>query len=483
MVYLTGDFRMNKRQKQTSLKYLLNEVTNKNKIQQRQFSNVMKYVSLNEQDVSKMLNSGFFTENEATALRILFSGTKTTKLNESTIRRIDRSVKIISESKPNSRVLSEGLLGNIWSKLSKLGDRAKEIVVGGWAKIKAAWSEFKELIQEFVNAMSTMFGKAFDWASGMIKQELQSYIDEMLTAWNDMMSKLDDVNQKKQLGTDLSNAYDTGKWVVDSLKEKVTSTKAEWFQDTIAGKGNIDDTGIEKDPDELETGFEELKNESVNRRIHGELLSERSELFGNSRVLKNLVELHKRRLSEGGGVAHLEDAVSNPFLKKILKYGVKALQYALIPIAKFAQQFVEKKAGELLKSMSGAVKFLGGPGQFAFPVFALIVAEVIELVVKNYTVDYSPAKLVGKAAEWLVPGLGPAVAFANGIWDALKTFLFVWTIGNILFNLVLAARKAYTGSQGGESGGETGGEPAVQTAGYKPNGKFKLREGKLIFIS
>jgi hypothetical protein len=474
---------MNQRQKQTSLKYLLNEVTSKKRMHQRQFSNVMKYVSLSEQDVSKMLSSGFFTENEVKAINILFSTTKTTQLNENTMRRIDRSVKIISESKPNSRVLSEGLLGNIWSKLSKLGDRAKEIVVGGWAKIKAAWSEFKELIQEFVNDMSTMFGKAIDWASGMIKQELESYKDEMLTSWNATMSKLDDVNEKKQLGTDLSNAYDTGKWVVDSLKEKVTSTKAEWFQDTIAGKGNIDDTGIEKDPEDLETGFEELKNESVNTAIHEELLTERSELFGNSLVLKNLIEAHKRRLSEAGGAAHLEDAVSNPFLKKILKYGVKALQYALIPIAKLAQEFVQKKAAELLKSMSGAVKFLGGPGKFAFPVFALIIAEVIELVVKNFTADYSPAKLIGKAAEWLVPGLGPAIAFANGIWDAMKTFLFVWTIGNILFNLVLAARKAYTGSQGGESGAETGGEPEVQTAGYKPNGKFKLREGKLIFIS
>jgi hypothetical protein len=477
---------MNDRQKQTSLKYLLNEVTNSKKMQQKQFAKVMKGISLNENDISGMLQSGFFTQNEVTALSVLFKSTKTTYINENSIKRLDRSVKIIKEAKPGSKVLSEGFFGDIWDGLKGLGNKAKDAIEGGWSKMKAVWGEFKELTQEVVNEMSGMFVEAFEWGKGLATQEYNKVKQKALDTWNASMAKLDDVNKKKQLGTDIANVYETGQWTFNKFKSLATSVNAKWFKDTVEGKGNIDDKGLEMNPEKLEAGLEDLKNEAVLRRENTKIMNEKNELFRDSNTLQSLYEFYQKRLNEGGGTAHLEDAIENPLLKKVITVGVRLLQKALIPVAAYVAKLVEKKANEFLTNMSGVVNFFGGPGAFAFPVFSLIFAEIVEILIKNMTGALNPAKLVGKALSWLIPGLGPLVKGLEYLWTALKVMLLVYTIGNILFNLVLAVRKGYqdiTAKKSGEKGGEEGGgEPEVQTAGYKPKGSFKLKEGKLVFI-
>jgi hypothetical protein len=476
---------MNDRQKQTSLKYLLNEVVSGKKIKNRQFAESMKYISMNEQDISNILDSGIFTKNESFALNVLFSKTKTSRINETIISKLDRSVKIISESKPNSKVLSEGFFGDIWDGLKNMGDKAKDALVGGWSKLKAIWGEFKELTQELVNNMSEGFGKAIDWAKGEATSFFNQQKQKAIDAFNASLQKMDDINEKKKLGADLGHAYETGQWVVTKFKEKVSSPKATWFNDVLSGKGNPEAPSDKLDDTEVQDGFEELKQEEgINSKRDG-LIRERNQFFSNYDVVKNLYEMSVKRLNEGGGAAHLEDAVSNPVLKNVIHWGINLLQYALIPIAKFGQKLAETAANKFLNNMSGVVKFFGGPGQYAFPVIALIFAEIIEIVIKNKTAEYSPAKLGLKLAEFLVPGLKPIIITAKGILTALKTFLLIWTIGNILFNLVLSARKVYTDSQkqgGNQTGGEQGSEPEVQTAGYKPKGSFKLKEGKLVFV-
>jgi hypothetical protein len=477
---------MNNRQKQTSLKYLLSEVTNSKKMQQKQFAQVMRGISLNENDISVMLQSGFFTQNEVTALNVLFKSTKTKHINENSIKRLDRSVKIIKEAKPGSKVLSEGFFGDIWDGLKKLGNKAKDAIEGGWSKMKAVWSEFKDLAQEVVNEMADMFAKAFDWGKGMATQEYNKIKQKALDTWNASMAKLDDVNKKKELGKDIANTYETGEWIYSKLKKLVTSTNAKWFKDPVAGKGNVDDKGLEMDSEKLEAGLEDMQNETILRRENTKIINEKNELFRDSNTLRSLYEFRQKRLNEGGGAAHLEDAIENPLLKKVVTIAVRLMQYALIPVAKYAQKIANKKANEFMTNMSSVVNFFGGPGAYTFPVFALIFAEVVEITVKHLSGELSPAKLAGKALTWLIPGLGPIVEILDYVWIALKVFLLVYSIGNILFNIVLAVRKGYqdiSAKKSGEKGGEEGGgEPEVQTAGYKPKGSFKLKEGKLVFI-
>jgi hypothetical protein len=89
------------------------------------------------------------------------SKTKTKTLTESTIKKLDKSVKTIVESVEGDAVLSEGFFGDIWDGLKGLGDKAKEALSGGWSKVKAVWSEFKDLVTEVASACKDGFVKAF----------------------------------------------------------------------------------------------------------------------------------------------------------------------------------------------------------------------------------------------------------------------------------------------------------------------------------
>jgi hypothetical protein len=196
-----------------------------------------------------------------------------------------------------------------------------------------------------------------------------------------------------------------------------------------------------------------------------------------------LYESSQKRLNEGGaGAVHLEDAIKNPWLKKAVQWCVNIVQWALIPVAKLAQEFAQKKGPELLEAASKTVDFLGGPGVYKFPMLGLVVAEVLEIVIKTFTPG------TADAAKWVAgiffPPLLPMLEAATSVIKIIKTILLVYTVGTILFNLIVSIRKAYTDwkiEKAGDGGGG-GEEPEVQTAGYKPKGSFKLKEGKLIFV-
>jgi hypothetical protein len=62
--------------------------------------------------------------------------------------------------------------------------------------------------------------------------------------------------------------------------------------------------------------------------------------------------------------------------------------------------------------------------------------------------------------------------------------IVAWAIATVINNLLPLFQKAHKekGKEMEAGGEEGGGEPEVQTAGYKPRGSFKLKEGKLIFV-
>ena len=473
---------MNERQKISSLKYLLNEMVDEKKIKIRYENNVKRQVYLDQDSIGSMLTSGFFNVNESNALSILFSKTGTRHLNESSMRSLDKTVTKIVETNEVDMVLLEGFFGDIWDGLKKMGDKAKDAILGGWGKVKAIWGEFKEIIQELVNNVRGGMEKLFDNGKNMAMGEYNKLKTKATETVNAAFSKLDDVNEKKKLADDLGDAYETGQWVGSKFKGIVTGAQAKWFTDTLAGKGTPEEP-VKVNPDQVDAGFDELKKEESVVSLKS-LVKERNELFSNSKVLKELYESSKRRLNEGAGAAHLEDVIKNPVLKKIVGYGVNLLQWAMIPVAKLAQKLGTMVGQEILKKISEGVKFFGGPGIFGFVVIGAIFGEILEIYIKGKTADLSPAKLGVNLIKYLVPGLGPMIKIAETLLLALKTFLLIYTVGTILLNLVLLARKVYTDKEKEkQSGGEEGGEPEVQTAGYKPKGQFKMKEGKLIFIS
>ena len=114
-----------------SLRVLMNEVMSENNTFKRFDTVRNKAISLDEQAIFSLLKSKIFTVNEQKALRVLFSKTKTKSLTESSIRSLDRNVRIISNSSEKELRLKEGFFGDIWDGLKGLGNKAKEAIAGG----------------------------------------------------------------------------------------------------------------------------------------------------------------------------------------------------------------------------------------------------------------------------------------------------------------------------------------------------------------
>jgi hypothetical protein len=475
-----GDISMNDRQKMNSLKYLLNEVMSEKKINGRVSRQLSRQSNINEITLNAMLKSGFFTVNESTALNVLFSASNTKSLNESTIHRIDGIVNTVVESIDSNKVLTEGFLGDIWDGLKKLGNKAKDALSGGWNKVKAIWGEFKELAEAFVEVMKDGFRKGLDTAKKFAMEQVNSVKDEIMVYLEPVLEKLDSVAEEKQFANEVVNAYETGQWVVTQMKGNVVE-KGKWADDVVKGNGQPEEPPA-IDPKAMESGFEDLKQEE-GIQTSKKLTESRTRLFSNPNFLRELYVSSQKRLNEGGaGAVHLEDAIKNQWLKKAVHWCVSVFQWALIPLAKAAQEYAQKKGPELLETASKTVDFLGGPGIYKFPMIGLIVAEILEIVIKTF------APGTKDAAKWIAgifyPPLVPILATADTAISIIKTVLLVYTVGTILFNLIVSIRKAYTDwkiEKAGQ-GGEGGGEPEVQTAGYKPKGSFKLKEGKLIFV-
>jgi hypothetical protein len=437
-----------------SLKYLMNEVISEKRLTQNINSNTIKFTTLDESTINSMLESNLFTQNESNAIRILFSKTKTKTLSESVIKKLDKSVKTIVESVDGDAILSEGFFGDIWDGLKGLGDKAKEVLAGGWDKVKAVWGEFKELVTEVASACKEGLQKAF--ASALAKgKELSAKVGEeakkKFNEIKDAPSFLKEVGQLAESGTYLTTTF-YNKWIANPT----------WEADMIDGK--VAPSGdVKVDPAKAEDGLEDLKTmESVNKSKLN-LIKERNELLSNKKVIEALYRSSNARafLMEGGGFAHLEGAIKNPFLKGVVEWALKILQAVFIPLAKIGQMVANVVGKEILKKFSEGVKFLGGPGVFPFVIISGILSELLEIYLKGQ-MKKGPEII----AMMAIPVLAPLIATLSTFQTTVEGFLFWYTVGTIIINIIPILKQG---------GGE-------KHESYSPTGKFKIKEGNLLYI-
>jgi len=438
-----------------SLKYLMNEVMSEKRMTQRLNTNTVKFTTLDETAVNSLLNSSLFTKNESVAMKILFSKTKTTTLNESTLGKLNDSVNTILNARVGDAVLSEGFFGDIWDGLKGLGDKAKEVLSGGWSKLKAVWGEFKELVTEVASACKAGFVKAFDSFADKAKGASAKVTDgakEGLAKITDKNAFLKEVKEMTDTTTYVTKTFYT-KWFA----------APEWEKDMIAGNATPTEE-VKVEPAKAEDGLEDLKTMESIRKMNANIIKERNNLLSNSDVVNELFNSSERRLFivEGGGFAHIEGAIKNPFLKGVVEWSVKILQALFIPIAKIAQTVAAAVGKEVLPKYSEAVKLLGGPGAFKFVIIGGILSELIELAVKAITPS-GPA-----IAAFFIPGLGPIILAAETLIKTVKSCLMVWTIATIAINIVPVLQKA--------------GGAAPKAESYNPKGEFKMQKGNLVFI-
>lgn len=441
--------------KSDSLKYLMNEIISEKRLSGKINSNTVKFTSLDETAINSLLESNVFTKNESSAIRILFSKTQTKTLSESVIKKLEKSVNTIVESKEGDSTLSEGFFSDIWDGLKSLGNKAKEALAGGWDKVKAVWGEFKELVTEVASACKEGLKKVF--ASSLAKgKEMAGKIgDEAKKKFTEIKDRPSFLKEVAQLGE--SAAYLTttffGKWIANPTWEK------DMIDGSTAPAGDV-----KVDPAKAEDGLEDLKTmESVNKTKLN-LIKERNKLLSNSSLIEALYASSNARafLMEGGGFAHLEGAIKNPFLKGVVEWALKIMQAVFIPLAKIGQMVANVVGKELMKKFSEGVKFLGGPGVFPFVIIAGILSEVLEIYLKK-ALTPGPEIIAGMA----IPALAPLLTVLSGWQKTIEGILFWYTIGTIFINIVPILK--------------TGGGEAHES--YNPRGEFKIQDGNLVYIT
>lgn len=445
----------NSRKQLNSLKYLMNEVISEKRLTQKINSNTIKFTTLDESAINSLLESDVFTKNESAAMRILFSKTKTKTLSEFVIKKLDKSVKTIVESKEGDAVLTEGFFSDIWDGIKGLGDKAKEVLAGGWGKVKAVWGEFTELVTEVAAACKDGLTKAFSSFAEKAKGASAKVAD----AAKDLGSKITD---KNAFAKEVKELSDSVTYVTKTFFDKWIA-KPTWEKDMVAGSVAPTEE-VKVDGAKAEDGLEDLKTMESFNKMKLNLIKERNNILSNVDVIKELFRSSDARafLMEGGGFAHLEGSIKNPFLKGIVEWSVKILQAIFIPLAKIAQVVAGLVGKELLKKFSEGVKLLGGPGIFAFVVIGGIISEVLEVAVKSVTPN-GPA-----IAAMFIPGLAPIVLAAQGLITTVKGALTIYTVATIIINIVPILQKSGTAAPAAES--------------YNPRGEFKIQDGNLVYV-
>jgi len=424
---------------QTSLKSIVNGLLSEKKMVRTLNKTTKKAISLDETTIGSILNSDVFSVRESKALKMLFRKTRTKSLSEVTIKRLDKQVKIISELRDGHIKLSEGFFGDMWDGLKSLGDKAKEAVVGGWSKMKAIWSEFKELVQEVINSAKNGLLKLCNIGAN-VGNAGQEMVDGMKN--KKIIADPDFIKEIKQL-------KETGGWWKSSWFQKWI-VNPTWEKDVLAGNGTVDQEP-KVDPKAAEQGLQAIPQlESF--------INKRNSLLSDYHVLSELLKRNRRKnnISEGHAVEHLEDAIKNPALKKVIHYAIELIQWVFIPFAKLGQVVAKWAGPKALAAFSGATKALGGPGTYGFELLGTLFGEILEVIVKKFTGNMT----VEFVAKTLFPGVGLAV----DVVKVVHTALLCWTIANILINLVDVADK-----QKAES--------------YTPKGEFKMQNGNLLFIT
>lgn len=433
----------------------MNEVVSEKRLSQKINANTIRFTTLDESAINSLLETDVFTKNEASAMRILFSKTKTKSLSESIINKLDKSVKTIVESKDGDAVLSEGFFSDIWDGLKGLGDKAKEVLSGGWGKIKAVWKEFSALVSEVASACKDGLMKAFGSFAGKAKSAAAK-------ASADVEKKIQNVSDPKTFATEVKNLFESGKYLTTTFYSKWVSAPT-WEKDMVAGSVAPSED-VKVDAAKAEDGLDDLKTMESVKKMKLNIIKERNKLFSNSNVVSELYNSSNDRafLFEGGGFTHLEGAIKNPALKGIVELSVKILQSVFAPLAKITQVVTAMVGKELLKKFSEATKLLGGPGVFEFVILSGIISEIMEVAVKLLTPG--GADIVG----FFIPPLAPIFAAAKTFITIVGGCLIAYSVATVIVNMIPTLQKKVA--------------DAGKTESYNPRGEFKIQDGNLLYV-
>jgi phage-related protein len=484
---------LNNKKDSLRLKEILKEVRSSqiNKVTK----SLRKNAVIDENALNGILSSGFLPENQVKALSLYFNVNGITSINESTVRRIDRDLSQLNEGPFDfvKKLVDKGkeVGGKVVGTITDMGKTFIDSFKQGWAGVKKVWSNFKDLLKEFVEMIKKALKKVYEFIMNKVKAVAtkisgtvdQDYIENFLNTAGGVKEASEEVH------TDVITEFEQLKKTVDHLTMSTDKLmEGEGFADQIIS-GDADPKGAPPalEPEEIEQGVKQLAAESVNPEFAAylELKEEIKQRYISIFSKKeSLMELYKLQINEGG---HLYDGIKSPLIKNIIHWGLLVLKAIFSPFATIVAEVGKLIVGKgLLKGISYFCnKVRNGPGIYKFAILTTLVGELLELIEDgiNAIWHYGPIMEVAKVV------FAPIAVLAQPLVDCTTTVIHIvhysvagMALATIIYNLIPVFKAVIAklkGSDEKEGGGE---EPEVQTAGYKPRGTFKLKEGKLVFI-
>jgi hypothetical protein len=441
------------------LKSILKEVRNNTKSYLKKFSDVKYGATINETALNGILNSGVLSLDESDALQYYFTKKQIKTIDENTVRRIDEDMRIINE----------GWFDNAKNWLKSKKDDVVNALKSGWSGVKKIWSNFKDILTELAQKLKTVFMKLMEKVTGMIESAYTKLKSAFTQAWYATFSQKHE-HDHSDLLSELKDLLACTKAIATGVKNKIVDGK-EWVKGMIDGTVAPEEN-VKVDEKALEKGIDAVTEEGVQHQV--KKMYER--IFNDKNMLSELL------LWEG----HLEDAfkkmpnkIIGNVMYYVVKYGMLIVKAIISPATLIITKSIEYIAPKIFTFISAVSKAFQGPGIFEFAILTLMGVEVYEIIHNNHFAT-DPSTVTGMGREILetvlsfIPGLDVLFPILQGCAYAIMAY----SLGTIIYNIA-STWKAAKSKEGGEEGGE---EPEVQTAGYKPKGSFKLKEGKLVFI-
>lgn len=423
-------------------KYSLTKLLNEIKVNQtRQINRLKNYAFLDEFAINNILSSGVLTETQSLVIRAYLQYKGIKKINESTIRSIDKQQKLISEG-----IIDEGFTDFIkksWDaaadKVTDVGVKVKDAFVKGWEGVKTIWTNFSDMIQELMNKIKAGFAKVMN----TIKAKIAEIGGKLISAMDDVWIKTfkeKHPHKHEDAKKDLEDAKSIYNHITTYFSQKL-SGGGLFEKRVMAGDFTPNDTkGIT--PDDVEKSMEDIAE-----AYRG--------IFSNKQYIKELMNLNEADLTN--------ILIKNPMGRKVADYIILGVKAIFHPLTTLIEIVGEQVAEKLLPMSSKVSSKLGGPGPFTFPILSYVVAETWQIWAYGIQGTFSFQTVVDLLAPFLTP-----------FGDVLKTMMQVahaiilaWAIMAVIQHI----RSFFDENFGKET-----------SESYNPKGEFRIVDGNLLFV-
>jgi hypothetical protein len=421
-----------------SLIKLLNEIQTK---QNRQINGLKKYAFLNEFAIKRIIESGVLGKFESFVVSGYFKYNKISEINETTIKFVNKQQKLISEG-----IINEGFTDFIkksWDaaadKVTDIGVSVKDAFVKGWDGVKKIWSNFSDMIAEIVNKLKAGFAKVMNTIKTKIAEIGDKLIGAMDATW---IKAFKEKHPHKH--EDAKKDFDAAKSIFDHITMFFNQkfVDGEFFEKQImSGEFTPSDTkGISAD--DVEKSMEDIAEAYKS-------------IFSKKQNIREMMNLNEADLTSV--------LIKNPMGRKVADYIILGIKAIFFPLSTLIEVVGEQTAEKILPLASKVSAKIGGPGPYEFPILSYIVLESWQIWAYGINGTFSFQAIADLISPFLMP-FGDVLSLIVKIAHAT---ILAWAIIAVVQHI-----RSFFDENFGKDSNES----------YKPNGKFKIKDGNLLYI-